>query len=65
MRDYWGYVPGWKSGERGEKRCLAADENRLQRVVFPFPHQPSAGKCFYRERLEEYLAFVRGETELT
>jgi hypothetical protein len=31
----------------------------LNRTVFPFPHQPSVRKAFYRERLADYVAFVR------
>jgi hypothetical protein len=59
VREYWGYTPRWKSGETGPLRCLEPASNRLGRVVFPFPHQPSLGKQFYRERLQGYIAFVR------
>jgi uracil-DNA glycosylase len=59
VRDYWGYAPGWKSGETGPFRYLQTDDNRLKRTLYPFPHQPSMGKRFYRERLERYTAFVR------
>jgi uracil-DNA glycosylase len=61
VRDYWGYTPRWKSGERGEFRHLAPQDNLLRRIVFPFPHQPSIRKQFYRERLADYTAFVREE----
>ena len=33
--------------------------NRVHRVLFPYPHQPSLRKLFYRERLGEYTAFFR------
>ena len=59
VRDYWGYTPGWRSGEIGPLYYLAPQDNRLQRTVFPFPHQPSMGKRFYRERLASYTTFVR------
>jgi len=59
VRDYWGYTPGWKSGDTGPFRHLAPRENLLQRTVFPFPHQPSIRKQFYRDRLADYTAFVR------
>jgi uracil-DNA glycosylase len=58
VRDYWGYAPGWKSGETGPFRYLQTDDNRLKRTLYPFPHQPSMGKRFYRERLGRYTAFV-------
>jgi uracil-DNA glycosylase len=59
VRDYWGYTPRWKSGESGPLHYLAAQDNRLGRTVFPFPHQPSIAKRFYAERLASYTAFVR------
>jgi hypothetical protein len=59
VREYWGYTPRWKAGERGQPRYLAAEDNRLGRTLFPFPHQPSIAKRFYAERLADYTAFVR------
>jgi len=59
VRYYWGYTPRWRSGEFGELHHLTPQDNQLSRVVFPFPHQPSIRKGFYRERMGEYLAFVR------
>lgn len=59
VRDYWGYTPDWKSGETGPFRCLESKENRLGHLVFPFPHQPSIRKRFYKSRLDDYLAFAR------
>jgi uracil-DNA glycosylase len=61
VRDYWGYTPRWKSSETGPFRHLAPRANVLERTVFPFPHQPSIRKQFYRERLGDYTAFVRQE----
>lgn len=59
VRDYWGYTRGWKSGERGSFQFLKPNQNRLGRVVFPFPHQPTTRKRFYRETLGDYIVFVR------
>jgi hypothetical protein len=59
VRDYWGYTPRWKSGETGPFRRLEPDQNHLARVIFPFPHQPSIRKQFYKERLKDYTAFVK------
>jgi hypothetical protein len=59
VRDYWGYRRGWQSGAKGAFRSLGPAQNRLGRVVFPFPHQPSVGKAFYREHMGDYIAFVR------
>ena len=59
VRDYWGYKPDWKSGEKGTYCCLEPDKNILGHVVFPFPHQPSIGKQFYAERFGSYVTFVK------
>lgn len=59
VRDYWGYTPGWQSGGTGDLGFLGPSENQLDRVVFPFPHQPSIRKRFYSERMADYVAFVR------
>ncbi len=60
VRDYWGYTDDWRAGETGPLRYLEASGNRLGRRVFPFPHQPSIGKLFYKQRLDEYIAYLRG-----
>jgi uracil-DNA glycosylase len=36
-----------------------AKDNLLNRDFFPFPHQPSIGKEFYKNTLSEYLQIVR------
>lgn len=58
VRDYWGYTPQWKSGEMGPFQSLDPNQNHLERVIFPFPHQPSIRKQFYKERMSDYITFV-------
>ena len=58
MRDYWGYRSNWNLGERGDFKYLEPADNILNRVIFPFPHQPSRGKLFYSDRFNDYMAFV-------
>jgi hypothetical protein len=60
VREYWGYAPEWRSGKTNPFEYVRADDNRLDRALFPYPHQPSLRKVFYRERLRDYTAFVRG-----
>lgn len=60
VRDYWGYTKSWQSGGRGTYRYLAPEFNKTGRIIFPFPHQPSLNKKFYRDRLAEYIYFVKG-----
>lgn len=59
VRDYWGYTPRWKSGEAGPFQYLKPGENHLDRTIFPFPHQTSIRKPFYKEHLRDYTAFVK------
>ena len=59
MRDYWGYTSGWKSDETGLFKYLHPENNILNRAVFPFSHQPSIGKQFYKERASGYIDFVK------
>lgn len=61
VRDYWGYTDDWRAGETGTLRYLEASGNRLGRRLFPFPHQPSIRKLFYKQRLDEYIAFMRAQ----
>jgi len=59
VRDYWGYTPNWKTGERRPYRFLEPDKNHLGRLIFPFPHQPSIRKQFYAEQMAGYISFVK------
>jgi uracil-DNA glycosylase len=56
VRNCWGY--GHKDPSAHFKH-FAAPENRLERLVFPFPHQPSLAKLFYRENLISYVQYMR------
>lgn len=55
---YWGYD---KKSRRstGVFDCCKEGDNKLERNVFPFPHQPSLRKPFYKETLMNYLKYVR------
>jgi hypothetical protein len=59
VRNYWGYDPDWKKGKKGVFSYLAAQGNCLERNIFPFPHQPSLMKEFYRDRFNSYAAYTR------
>jgi len=64
VRDYWGFTPTWKMGQCNPFRHVAVDSTVLGRPFFPFPHQPSLQKQFYRERLDAYLAYMRQTLEI-
>jgi hypothetical protein len=58
VREYWGYLPQWKAGDTGPLSHLQPHENVLGLVVFPFPHQPSIQKEFYKQRLGTYCDYM-------
>ena len=59
VREYWGYTTDWKEGKREPLQFIKSAENILGRTIFPFPHQPSIRKDFYRQRMDGYIAFLR------
>lgn len=59
VRDYWGYTPGWKAGRRRPFGYIRAADNLLDRTIFPFPHQPSLRKQFYKTRMSDYVLFMK------
>ncbi len=63
VRDYWGFVPNWQMAEQKPFKSLASNENSLNRLIFPFPHQPSLRKTFYKSRLDAYLAFMKASLD--
>ena len=59
VRYYWGYAKNWRDGVYRSFNYINFDENFLNRIVFPFPHQPSKARMpFYQKRFQEYIDFV-------
>lgn len=61
MKSFWGYDKGWKNGKFTQPTKFAAAQNIVGRDIFPFVHQPSMRKAFYKQRWEAYIRFVRRE----
>jgi len=59
VRHYWGYTPDWRAGRLDPLLYIRAQDNRLGRDLFPFPHQPSLRKLFYQARMGDYVSFVK------
>lgn len=61
VRRYWAYTPDWKSKNPTSFSfsTVAPEENRLERRLFPFPHQPSLRKAFYSTRLGAYVNYLK------
>jgi hypothetical protein len=60
LREHWGYIAKWQSSLLFEKlKFVRPEDNRLGRVLFPFPHQPSLRKGFYKLRRNDYTEFMK------
>jgi len=59
LREYWGYTSEWEIGQLQPLKYIRPDNNLLGRTIFPFPHQPSLRKQFYKKRMNEYIAFMK------
>jgi len=55
---FWDYIGETKSGK--DFKFISSEDNYLNSVIFPFPHQPSWSKNqFYQKYLSDYLVFVK------
>ncbi len=57
VKDYWGYI-GRNQADVTKFHYCDVGMNFLQRRLYPFPHQPSIRKEFYRDTLNAYIGFV-------
>lgn len=59
VRNYWNY----------DKKCgfnhVVYYDNKLNRCFFPFPHQPSMRKVFYKTNFDNYLDYVKENIKTT
>ena len=63
VRDYWGYDAKTRKSTQSFK-CVLPEENKLNRIIFPFCHQPSIRKDFYKENLSQYVRFVKEKAKM-
>ena len=61
VNHYWDYNKKTKVSDLNYRRCLAKN-NKLDRDLFPLPHQPSLRKSFYKNHLDSYLNFMKKTT---
>jgi len=60
IRTFWDYDK--KTGKtNGNFSYSNANENKLNRDFYPFPHQPSIRKEFYKNTLASYTLFMRSK----
>lgn len=58
-RKYWGYTRDWRENPPLPFSFVPSEDNRLGRRFFPFPHQPSLRKPFYKATLPAYIEYLR------
>ncbi|MBQ6276811.1 MAG: hypothetical protein IJK62_08915 [Bacteroidales bacterium] len=57
VREYWGYDK--KTGKtNGKFKYVSANDNKLNRIIFPFCHQPSIRKDFYKNALSQNMLIL-------
>lgn len=57
VREYWGYK-GKNQADINNFYYCETSNNPLGRRIFPFPHQPSIRKEFYKRYIDDYIGFV-------
>lgn len=62
VRFYWGYDSKTKKSNR-DFRYVDESKNALAHSFYPFCHQPSMRKDFYRDMIEHYIGYVRETNE--
>jgi uracil-DNA glycosylase len=63
VRYYWDYNKNTKCSE-GNFHFVSANDNKLARDFFPFCHQPSIRKEFYKKTFEQYVDFTKKHNTL-
>jgi len=58
VRFHWDYDKNTGNSNHNFRYC-PKEKNKLGRVIFPFPHQPSLRKNFYQETFPVYLNFMK------
>ncbi|WP_395844907.1 uracil-DNA glycosylase family protein [Cystobacter fuscus] len=58
VRVYWGY-----DEPRRMMSAIPARHSRLERTIYPLPHQPALRLHFYKSNLDQFLRFIRQDAE--
>lgn len=58
MTYYWDYNSKTKQ-TNGSFKFISKENNKLDRKIFPIPHQPSSIKEFYSSTLEKYFVYIK------
>lgn len=64
VKHFWGHQDDWKNKGHLPFSCVTVEQSAVGRSFFPLPHQTtSQGQEFYRQHLDEYMAYVRSQME--
>lgn len=58
VKYYWGYTSEWKNGTFEPFDYIKESQNKIHRLLIPFPHQPSIRKGFYRNQFDAYCDYI-------
>jgi len=59
VKYYWGYSKKWANGKLNQFFYIERNYNKLNRAIFPFPHQPSINRIkFYKTQFDSYCNFI-------
>lgn len=61
VREFWSYNSKTRKCDGKFTFCPAKD-NKLDRDIYPFPHQPSIRKDFYKNNLQNYINYMKENT---
>lgn len=64
VRFYWGYDSRTKESNRNF-RFVDESKNVLSHKFYPFCHQPSMRKQFYKDWIKEYVGFIKANNIIT
>lgn len=62
ISEYWDYNRKTRKSNGNYKSC-SSFENKLGIEIFPFPHQPSIRKEFYKNHLNQYVNFLKSKID--
>jgi uracil-DNA glycosylase len=60
VKSFWNYNKKTKVSD-GTYTAIAAEDNYLNRKIYPYPHVPSLRKEFYKSHLRYYTHFVKND----
>ncbi|MCP4344583.1 MAG: hypothetical protein GY795_03530 [Desulfobacterales bacterium] len=64
MKFYWDYQKNKPNKSGLNYKICPKTNSRLNTLFYPFPHQPSMGKTFYKNNLNGYIEFLKQHSRI-